>query len=145
VGQASDEQEIITAYLNHLRVGGLRYMLMPLGATQEELQQTTPMVLEMAIRNGWRFTPRVHIDLFGSKPGRVACYSIRLQKSHISLTMEPIEGKILGKQVGYPQQYTPEILVAVPRSLNREIYQLNPSLIYLSKGWMSGMPTNSAS
>ena len=39
--------------------------------------------------------------------------------------MEPIEGKILGKQVSYPQRYTPEILVAVPRSLNREIYQLN--------------------
>jgi 7-cyano-7-deazaguanine reductase len=38
--------------------------------------------------------------------------------------MEPIEGKILGKQVNYPQQYTPEILVAVPRALNREIYQL---------------------
>ena len=39
--------------------------------------------------------------------------------------MEPIEGKILGKQVSYPQQYTPEILVAVPRSLNREAYKLN--------------------
>ncbi|MCA1745741.1 MAG: NADPH-dependent 7-cyano-7-deazaguanine reductase QueF, partial [Bacteroidales bacterium] len=39
--------------------------------------------------------------------------------------MEPIEGKILGKQVSYPQQYTPEMLVAVPRSLNREIYQLS--------------------
>jgi len=35
----------------------------------EELQQTTPLVLDMAIRNGWRFTPRVHIELFGSKPG----------------------------------------------------------------------------
>jgi len=41
--------------------------------------------------------------------------------------MEPIEGKILGKQVGYPQHYSPEILVAVPRHLNREIYQLNSS------------------
>lgn len=39
--------------------------------------------------------------------------------------MEPIEGKILGKQVNYPQQYTPEMLVAVPRSLNRAIYQLS--------------------
>jgi 7-cyano-7-deazaguanine reductase len=39
--------------------------------------------------------------------------------------MEPIEGKILGKQVDYPQQYMPDILVAVPRALNREIYQLN--------------------
>ncbi|GAO31410.1 7-carboxy-7-deazaguanine synthase QueE [Geofilum rubicundum] len=70
VGQAADEQEITSAYLNRLTGWAVSdIMLMPLGATQEELQQTTPMVLEMAIRNGWRFTPRVHIDLFGSKPG----------------------------------------------------------------------------
>ncbi|GAO31409.1 hypothetical protein [Geofilum rubicundum] len=55
--------------------------------------------------------------------------------------MEPIEGKILGKKVGYPQQYSPKILVAVPRSLNREIYQLSADHLP-SKGWMSGMPTN---
>jgi len=35
------------------------------------------------------------------------------------------EGKLLGKQVDYPQQYTPEILVAVPRHFNREQYQLD--------------------
>ncbi|MCU4175140.1 NADPH-dependent 7-cyano-7-deazaguanine reductase QueF [Carboxylicivirga sp. N1Y90] len=34
------------------------------------------------------------------------------------------EDKYLGKQVKYPQQYAPEILVAVPRYLNREQYQL---------------------
>lgn len=39
--------------------------------------------------------------------------------------MEPIEGKLLGKQVSYPQKYAPEILVAVPRSINREMYNLN--------------------
>lgn len=37
----------------------------------------------------------------------------------------PIEGKYLGQRVEYPQQYSPEYLVAVPRSLNREIYGLN--------------------
>ncbi|WP_430815172.1 NADPH-dependent 7-cyano-7-deazaguanine reductase QueF [Carboxylicivirga sp. RSCT41] len=36
-----------------------------------------------------------------------------------------IEGKFLGKQVEYPQQYAPEMLVAVPRHFNREQYQLN--------------------
>lgn len=30
--------------------------------------------------------------------------------------------KLLGKQVAYPKSYCPEILVAVPRTLNREIY-----------------------
>ena len=42
---------------------------MPLGATQEEVAKSSPLVLEMAIANGWRYSPRVHIELFGSKSG----------------------------------------------------------------------------
>ena len=34
------------------------------------------------------------------------------------------EGKYLGKQVDYPQQYAPEMLLAVPRHINREQYDL---------------------
>jgi 7-cyano-7-deazaguanine reductase len=34
------------------------------------------------------------------------------------------EATFLGKQVNYPQHYAPEMLVAVPRFLNREQYQL---------------------
>lgn len=37
---------------------------------------------------------------------------------------EPIEAQFLGKQVAYPKGYSPELLVAVPRSANREIYGL---------------------
>lgn len=36
-----------------------------------------------------------------------------------------IEGKVLGKQVEYPQKYAPEILVAVPRHFNREQYAIS--------------------
>lgn len=36
--------------------------------------------------------------------------------------MKNEEGKWLGKQVEYPASYCPGILVAVPRSINREIY-----------------------
>lgn len=35
-----------------------------------------------------------------------------------------IEGKVLGKQISHPREYAPEILVAVPRYLNREQYQI---------------------
>lgn len=35
------------------------------------------------------------------------------------------EAKLLGKSVSYPKSYSPEILVAVPRSLNREIYGIH--------------------
>ena len=36
-----------------------------------------------------------------------------------------IESKILGKQIVYPQRYTPEILVSVPRKLNRETISID--------------------
>lgn len=35
------------------------------------------------------------------------------------------EEKLLGKKIGYPKNYCPEILVAVPRKLNREIYGIH--------------------
>ncbi len=37
-----------------------------------------------------------------------------------------IEAKLLGQKVNYPQSYSPGILVAVPRKINREEYGLNP-------------------
>ena len=36
-----------------------------------------------------------------------------------------IESKVLGQQVAYPTDYCPSILVPVPRSLNREIYDIH--------------------
>lgn len=36
-----------------------------------------------------------------------------------------IESTVLGKRVDYPQHYAPEILVAVPRSVNRKLYHLD--------------------
>ena len=38
--------------------------------------------------------------------------------------MNEIEGKVLGKQISHPREYAPEILVAVPRYLNREQYNI---------------------
>lgn len=35
-----------------------------------------------------------------------------------------IEAKVLGQQVAYPTDYCPSILVPVPRSLNREMYDI---------------------
>ena len=36
-----------------------------------------------------------------------------------------MENRFLGKQVEYPQEYAPDMLVAVPRYLNREQYDLD--------------------
>ena len=54
------------------------------------------------------------------------------------------EAKLLGKSISYPKSYSPEILVAVPRSLNREIYGIYEPINY-SVVMMSGMPTKPVS
>jgi len=70
VGQENDYQEIKDEFLAPINdLSPTDIMLMPLGATQKELAETSKMVLEMAIKNGWRYAPRLHIDLFGSKAG----------------------------------------------------------------------------
>ncbi len=38
--------------------------------------------------------------------------------------MKEIEGKVLGQQISHPREYAPDILVAVPRYLNREQYHI---------------------
>jgi len=37
---------------------------MPLGETREFLRKTYPLVAEIALRNRWKFTPRLHIELY---------------------------------------------------------------------------------
>ncbi len=70
VGKSDDYLEIKSDYLAVLTDWKADdIMLMPLGTTQEEVGKSVPLVLKMTIENGWRFCPRVHIDLFGSKSG----------------------------------------------------------------------------
>jgi 7-carboxy-7-deazaguanine synthase len=69
VAEPSDEEEIrkTVGTLKHFSADDI--FLMPLGSNETELQQTTTTVLEMAVRNSWRFAPRLHIALFGNKEG----------------------------------------------------------------------------
>lgn len=70
VGQPNDYKEIKEEFLAHLQNWNpADILLMPLGATPDELKTTSSMVAEIAIKNGWRYAPRLHIDLFGPKPG----------------------------------------------------------------------------
>ncbi len=43
--------------------------LMPLGKTREELKERAEMVKQLCVQNGFIFTPRMHIEMFGSKRG----------------------------------------------------------------------------
>ena len=70
IGQPNDYSEIKNEYLAHLKNWKPDdILLMPLGATSDELKTTSAMVLEMAIKNGWRYAPRIHIDMFGAIVG----------------------------------------------------------------------------
>ena len=44
-------------------------LLMPEGTTREELAATRETVAELAMEHGYRYTPRLHVDLWNDAPG----------------------------------------------------------------------------
>lgn len=42
-------------------------LIMPMGATRAEMQLSAPVAAELAVKNGWRYTPRLHVDLWNNK------------------------------------------------------------------------------
>ncbi|MGQ1786234.1 7-carboxy-7-deazaguanine synthase QueE [Saccharicrinis sp. GN24d3] len=70
VGRNDDAKEIKRDYLDELVAYNQEdIMLMPLGAKTEQIAKSNPIVLHQCIQNGWKYTPRIHIDIFGSKIG----------------------------------------------------------------------------
>jgi 7-carboxy-7-deazaguanine synthase len=70
VSHVDEAQEIKLDFLNHLTGWHPSdVMLMPLGANPEQLHRATELAVKMAVQQGWRFAPRLHIDLWGNKTG----------------------------------------------------------------------------
>lgn len=69
VTKDSDEDEIKGLVSKLTGLLGEDIIIMPVGSSKSVLSETLMMGVNMAIRNGWRFTPRTHIDLFGDKAG----------------------------------------------------------------------------
>ena len=46
-----------------------RVLLMPEGRTVEEVRKRAPMVAALCLETGFRYTPRLHLDLFGGGRG----------------------------------------------------------------------------
>ncbi|MEZ3117588.1 7-carboxy-7-deazaguanine synthase QueE [Halobaculum sp. MBLA0147] len=44
-------------------------LLMPEGTTREELDETRRIVAELAAEHGYRYTPRIHVDVWNDAPG----------------------------------------------------------------------------
>lgn len=70
VGNDNDEKLIKDEVLSHLpKINPSDVIVMPLGATAEEIALSDKSAIPMAIRNGWRYTPRLHVMLWGNKEG----------------------------------------------------------------------------
>lgn len=66
----NDEKLIKDEVLSHLpEINPSDVIVMPLGATAEEIALSDKSAIPMAIRNGWRYTPRLHVMLWGNKEG----------------------------------------------------------------------------
>jgi 7-carboxy-7-deazaguanine synthase len=67
IGSDEDWKEIEEDFLPYIRKNQI--VLMPLGATREELEQTRMMAVELAVKHGVRFSTREHIVLWNKKTG----------------------------------------------------------------------------
>ena len=65
-----DEKEIKEQYADVLKLLlPTDVVIMPMGYSTTEIAQNAQIALKMCLRNNWRYTPRLHIDLFGNKEG----------------------------------------------------------------------------
>ncbi len=70
VGREEDEVEIKNDFLLRLNfINKTDILVMPVGSNKMVLERNQALAAKMAIRNGWRYSPRIQIDLFGDKAG----------------------------------------------------------------------------
>lgn len=70
ISMRDESEEIKEDFLYKLKgVSPQDVLLMPAGATIEEQRKSIKEVLFASIKNGWRFAPRLQLELFGNKSG----------------------------------------------------------------------------
>lgn len=70
VASIDDELEIKNDFLSRLGfVDNQDVLVMPLGSTPERMTEQMNLAATMAIRNGWRYSPRLQVDIWGNKAG----------------------------------------------------------------------------
>jgi 7-carboxy-7-deazaguanine synthase len=70
ISHESDMKEIKTDFLDRLSfVDPEDVVLMPLGESTDILAATNKMAASLAVKHGFRFTPRLQIDLYGNRAG----------------------------------------------------------------------------
>ena len=68
VASPEDMNEIATM-LDDIHADRSRVVLMPEGTTPEALRERAPWLTEICKREGFRYSPRLHIDLWGNRRG----------------------------------------------------------------------------
>ncbi len=70
IAREEDEKEIKEDFLSNLGLyRNQDILVMPLGSSPEKTSEHAEIAVRMAIKNGWRYTSRVHLNLFGNKEG----------------------------------------------------------------------------
>ena len=68
VASPEDIKEIATM-LEEIQADRSRVVLMPEGTTPEAIRERAPWLTEICKREGFRYSPRLHIDLWGNRRG----------------------------------------------------------------------------
>ncbi len=68
--EEADEAEILTMLDQLGHVLSERVFLMPEGVEMTQLRKHAHDCFRIALRNGWRYTPRAHIEIFGNSRGK---------------------------------------------------------------------------
>jgi len=68
VASPEDMKEIATI-LEDIQADRSRVVLMPEGTTSEAIRERAPWLTEICKREGFRYSPRLHIDLWGNRRG----------------------------------------------------------------------------
>jgi organic radical activating enzyme len=69
ISEESDWKEIEEYFINPGLIEKRQIIVMPEGQTQEELLKTREIVADIAIREGVRFTDRLHVTIWNKKTG----------------------------------------------------------------------------
>jgi organic radical activating enzyme len=68
VGDAADANEV-ALLARRYQIAPDRIYLMPRGTSREELEELRPSVAATCLARGYRFSDRLHIHLYGNRPG----------------------------------------------------------------------------
>jgi 7-carboxy-7-deazaguanine synthase len=70
VVSAPGDIEEIETIVKETKADPVRVILMPEGTTPEAIRERSPWIIELCKRARYRFSPRLHIDVWGNERGR---------------------------------------------------------------------------